>query len=321
MSSGTFDRRILFISVYSIAKAISSALRHHGKTCVQVRRVLRKLRGGTQSHLIEATDGEFYVLKSLNNPQHRRTLVNEWLCSAFLRHLGIFAPKTLLIEITPEFAARESELYVSLGSRREAVPPGIHLGSHLAVNPNQTAIFDFLPDRMLAKVENRRDFLGVLVFDKWVSQADSRQAVFFRTRRRECAGLSRSHSREIKLWAQMIDHGFAFSGDLWRFQDSPLQGHYFRPSVYDAVHNIDSFGPWLEGVHNFPTELVEAARKQIPGLWLQGDGDELERMLEGLLRRRSRVPALIYDMHRSRPWIFPNWSPVFSYRCSNSGIG
>ena len=307
--------------MYSVAKTISSVLRHHAKTSVRPRRVLRKMRGGTQSHLIEATDGEFYVLKSVNNPQHRRILVNEWLCAAFLRHLGIFAPHTTLIEITPEFAARQSELYVLLGSRRETVPPGIHLGSHVAVNPNQTAIFDFLPDKTLAKVENRQDFLGVLVFDKWVSQADSRQSVFFRARRREYAGLSSSHSAAIKFWAQMIDHGFAFNGSLWQFHDSPLQGHYFRPSVYDAVHSIDSFGPWLEGVNSFPTEFVETVRKQIPRPWIQDDEVELERMLERLLLRRSRVPALIYDMHRSRPGIFPNWSPVFSYQCSNSGIG
>lgn len=297
---------------FSIVNAISTDQ-------TSARRVLRKMRGGAQSHLIEAADGEFYVLKSTNNPQHRRILVNEWLCSMFLRHLGIFVPKAMLIEITPEFVADQPKFYLTLGSRREPIPPGLHFGSHVAVNPDQTAIFDFLPDRILDKVENRRDFLGVLVFDKWVGQVDSRQAIFFRAHQRKHTGLPKKRSAGIGYWAQMIDHGFAFKGDLWRFQDSPFQGPYFRPSVYAEVTSIDSFGPWLQSVNNFPTEVIEAARKQIPATWIKGDEDELERMLEHLLRRRSRVPALIHDTQRNRPGLFANWRPLLTYQFSDSG--
>lgn len=318
MSSGTFRRRI-FSSVYSIVKTIRTGLRHPGQKSARARRLVRKMRGGAQSHLIEATDGEFYVLKSTNNPQHRRILINEWLCSMFLRHLGILAPKAMLIEITPEFVADHPDFYLSIGSRRELIPPGLHFGSHVAVNPDQTAIFDFLPDKMLAKVENRRDFLGVFVFDKWVGQVDSRQAIFFRARLPKHAGLTRNQSVGRPMWAQMIDHGAAFNEGLWRFQDFPFQGPYFQPSVYADVTSIDSFAPWLESIHNFPTEVIEAAHKQIPTAWIEGDQDELELMLEHLLRRRSRVPALIHDTQRNRPGTFANWRPVFAYQFSDSG--
>ena len=40
-------------------------------------RFVRKMRGGAQAHLIEAHDGNYYVVKFRNNPQHRRILVNE----------------------------------------------------------------------------------------------------------------------------------------------------------------------------------------------------------------------------------------------------
>lgn len=292
---------------------IQLRLRNPGQTPVCARRFVRKMRGGSQSHLIQATDGEFYVLKSTNNPQHPRILVNEWLCSRFLRYLGILAPKGVIIEITPEFVADHADFYFSIGSRRELIPPGLHFGSHVAVDPGQTAIFDLLPDRMLAKVENRQDFLGALVFDKWVGQADSRQAIFFRARLSKHFDWISTPSVGVQLWAQMIDHGFAFSGPDWQFQDSPLQGSYFRSSVYDEVTSIDSFGPWLESVQNFPTEVIEAAHKQIPAAWINGDEAELEQMLEHLLRRRSLVPALIHDTQRHRPGMFTNWRPVFMY--------
>jgi len=69
-------------------------------------RLIRKMRGGAQAHLIEAVDGNFYVVKFLNNPQHRRILVNEWIASAFLKYLGIAAPEVSMIRITKEFKSR-----------------------------------------------------------------------------------------------------------------------------------------------------------------------------------------------------------------------
>ena len=127
---------------------------------VRARRLIRKMRGGAQAHLIEAEDGGFYVLKSTNNPQHRRILINEWLSCVFLRYLQILVPDTALIELTPEFTFGQPELYLSLGSRRVAIPPGIHFGSRLAVHPDRVAIFDFLPDKLLYKLEKQNGLPG-----------------------------------------------------------------------------------------------------------------------------------------------------------------
>jgi hypothetical protein len=60
-------------------------------------------------------------------------------------------------------------------------------------------------------------------------------------------------------------------------------------------------------VGNFPVEVIDAAWKEIPRPWLEGDEDELERMLEGLLKRRSRVADLVADMRRKRANAFENW--------------
>src|SRR5689334_13708167 len=100
---------------------------------VRARNFVRKMRGGAQAHLLEGEDGGFYVVKFTNNPQHRRILINEWLACAFLRFLQIYVPETSLVELTPEFLARSPDVYLSIGSRREPVPPGIHFGSRLAV--------------------------------------------------------------------------------------------------------------------------------------------------------------------------------------------
>ncbi len=274
---------------------------------IRASKLIRKMRGGAQAHLMEGEDGFFYVVKFVNNPQHRRILINEWLACSFLRYLQIHVPETALIELTPEFISESPELYLLIGSRREPVPPGIHFGSRLAVNPDRVAIYDFLPDKLLFKIENRIDFLGTLIFDKWIGNTDSRQAVFFRARAKSWTPLRGAAPARIGFFAQMIDHGYAFNGPHWQFQDSPLQGLYFRPSIYDEVRSLDSFQPWLELVQNFPAEVIDGAWKQIPGVWLGEDGEELERVLEGLLKRRSRVAQLVADLRKERPNAFANW--------------
>lgn len=274
---------------------------------IRARTAIRKMRGGAQAHLLEGEDGGYYVAKFTNNPQHRRILINEWLACVFLRYLQIYVPETALVELTPDFVESNPELYFSIGPRREPVKPGLHFGSRMAVDPDRVAVFDFLPDKLLGKVENRTDFLGMLVFDKWVGNADSRQAVFFRARAKNWTPLKGEAPARIGFFAQMIDHGFAFNGPHWGFQDAPLQGLYFRTSVYDEVRSLDSFEPWLEMVANFPASVIDSAWKEIPREWLEEDEDELEKLLETLLKRRAQVPRLIREARDGRATAFRNW--------------
>jgi hypothetical protein len=274
---------------------------------VSARHLIRKMRGGAQSHLIAGEDGEFYVVKFTNNPQHRRILVNEWLANAFLRYLQIHVPQTALIQVSESFLDQNPDVYFSLGSRKVRPQPGMHFGSKMSVNPEKVAVFDFLPEKLLEKVENRVEFLGALVFDKWVGNADSRQAVFFRARAKTWTPLKGDAPARIGFFAQMIDHGFAFNGPHWEFQDTPLNGLYFRTSVYEEVTSLDSFQPWLDMVTNFPVEVIDAAWKEIPREWLDEDEDELEKLLERLLKRRPKVGALIEEVRRQRASAFPNW--------------
>ena len=274
---------------------------------LRARALIRKMRGGAQSHLIEAEDGALYVVKFTNNPQHRRILINEWLASAFLRYLQIHVPETAAIRLTPEFIEHSPDLYLSIGSRREQVPPGLHFGSRMAVHPERVAVFDFLPDKLLDKIENLADFLGTLVLDKWVSNADSRQAVFFRARAKTWTPLKGERPARVGFFAQMIDHGFAFNGPHWAFHDSPVQGLYFKTNVYQEVRSLNSFQPWLDMVQSFPIHVIDSAWKEIPRDWLGDDESELEALLESLVRRRTRVADLIEDMRRHKPSAFPNW--------------
>jgi len=274
---------------------------------VDARRLIRKMRGGAQAHLIEAADGHCYVVKFLNNPQHRRILVNEWIASVFLRYLGFSTPEAAVIRVTPGFLERNPEVYLQLGSRREPVELGWHFGSRFPGDPARLVVYDFLPDTLLAQVENRAAFLGMLAFDQWMGNADSRQAIFFRARLREWLPAFEAHPQRLGFVAQMVDHGFTFDGPHWRFADSALQGLYFRPQVYQSVKGLDDFQPWLDRIVHFPEAVVDHALKQIPPAWVAGDEEALTQLCEQLLRRRKRVVDLLLACRQGRAPLFPHW--------------
>ncbi len=269
--------------------------------------LVRKMRGGAQAYLLEADDGCWYVVKFRNNPQHRRILVNELLASTLLDYLKIAAPPVALIHVTASFLDANPEIHISLGSRRLPVEPGWHFGSQYPGDPSRLAVYDFLPDALLPSVANLEDFRAILVFDKWVANSDGRQCVFYRARVSHGAGRAAQEAKPAFV-ARMIDHGFAFNGPHWDFPESALQGLYCRKLVYESVTSLDDFQPWLGLVMNFPEEVMDQAWKRIPPHWVEGDEDELSRLLERLFERRKRVPDLLEAAREHRgvdP--FPNW--------------
>lgn len=270
-------------------------------------RLIRKMRGGAQSHLMEADDGHFYVVKFRENPQGRRILLNEWFGSSFLRYLGIACPEPSLIRITPSFLELHPATGIQTGNRTITPEIGWHFGSRYPGHPDRIAVFDFVPDSLLSRVENLGEFAGMLVFDKWACNADARQTVFLRARVAEYAPSSGLHPRRMGFVALMIDHGYLFNGPHWECVDAPAAGMYFRPFVYQRLRRWTDLQPWLERVEAFPEYLIDEAFRQVPAEWIGDDLPALERVLEKLLRRRSRVADLIRDAIRYRPHSFPEW--------------
>jgi hypothetical protein len=265
------------------------------------------MRGGAQSHLVECDDGGFYIVKYTGNPQHRRILPNEWIASVILKYLQIAAPETAIIEIPADFIREFPEASMQLGTRVIAPDPGWHFGSKFPGDPARMATYDFVPDQLLSQVHNLRDFLGVLAFDKWTGNADGRQAVFFRAQISEWLPGAEANPRKMGFIAFMIDHGYVFNGPHWDFISSPVQGLYPRRMVYNAVRSLEDFKPWLDRIVYFPEHVIDEALRQIPPQWVPGEADQLERLLEVLLRRRKLVPGLIEDARLAKTNPFANW--------------
>jgi hypothetical protein len=178
------------------------------------------------------------------------------------------------------------------------------------VNPETTAVYDYLPDKFLRDVRNREHFHGMLAFDQWMANADTRQSIYFRGRLREFLAEG-EHAPGLRGFvAMMIDHGYCFQGPEWRLDDLPRQGLYARPAAYEQITGWDSFEPWLTRILHFPDSVVDRALRSMPSTWLEpGEEELLEKLLEQLLRRRRRVPELLEAARAARPDYFPNWKP------------
>jgi len=274
---------------------------------VNARRFIRKMRGGAQAHLLEADDGDYYIVKFQNNPQHRRILVNEFIAAEILTHLQIACPGHRIVQLSPEFLESNPEVHLQTGTRRTGIAPGWHFGSRHPGNPEVMAVYDFIPDALLNQVANAEQFLAVLAFDRWVGNADGRQTIFFRAQLKDWLTRPGVPPRKLGFVALMIDHGFAFNGPHWDFADSAITGLYPRRIVYDSVRTLKDFEPWIDRIASFPEEVFDKALRQIPPMWIEGDESKLEQLLESLLRRRKRIAGLLEECRKAPGNPFPRW--------------
>src|SRR5438270_3608609 len=136
------------------------------------------MRGGSQDHLIRASDKNLYVVKFQNNPQHVRVLVNEYLGTSVGRLLNLPMPEAGTMEVSEWLIEKTPELKIDLTSRSLPCANGLQFASRYVGDPERDRVFDYLPDSMLHCIANRDDFPRVLVFDKWTGNSDGRQAVF-----------------------------------------------------------------------------------------------------------------------------------------------
>jgi hypothetical protein len=165
--------------------------------------------------------------------------------------------------------------------------PRIHFGSLVSVAPEKVAIYDLLPDRFLETIANRDDFWGAMVFDKWTSNADRRQCIFYRVPAQHTAWI-----------VEMIDNACAFQGGDWTYRESAVQGLYTRASVYGQNPTLRPFESWLQRLMALDRSVLEQARVLVPNSWIVGQEAALDRLLLRLWLRRERVADLIVDSVR-----------------------
>lgn len=256
---------------------------------------ISRLRGGSQSQLIRASDNGLWAVKFLGNPQHDRVLANEFFASRLGQHLSLPLPDVEVIEVTDDLVQRTPELCVESVGYSKPFVGGLHLASRFAGNPETDEILNYLPESLFPKVLNRLAFAKVLVLDKWTSNADGRQAVFVK-------------DRTGYFTATFIDQGYSFNAGEWSFPDLPLHGIYYRNYVYQEVTSWENFEPALTAAEEMDRQQIWECAAPIPSEWCGPASDALPRLVEDLYRRRSMIRNLITAFRYSSRDPFPRWT-------------
>jgi hypothetical protein len=257
---------------------------------------IRRMRGGSQSHLMRCSDGNYYVVKFQNNPQHRRVLVNEFLGTRLAALLGLPTTPIAIIDVLDDLIRFTPDLCVEMTYSRVPCLPGLQFGSLYIGDPHHLSLTDCSSEKNILGASNLTDFVGMLVFDLWTSNSDARQVIV----RRPNVGVPH------RIW--MIDQGFCFNAGEWTFPDTPRRYMYLHKAVYEHVQGIESFEPWLDWLEStIGMRVLSKVAQDIPPEWYEHDSSALKSLLKELNSRITVVRHLLCRMREIIPAAFPNW--------------
>jgi hypothetical protein len=252
-------------------------------TPVAVSRIVRQMRGQSESQLVYGDDGHYYVAKLSGTLRGTRTLINDWIVSQLLKQMGICTPILRILHFPPSLISEEVSLHVPSG----LIPPqgSVHLGSRCPVDPAKTVIWDFLPSMFLSTILNLSEFAAMLVFDTWVCHTAPRQAIF--VPQRVLIG-------KPAFLAYFISHGTSFSGSRWELGEEQMHGFYFQRQLYDLVVGmqalVDKAVCRLESITE--TSLLATAESVPPAWLLPSDRAPLANLLGKLHGRQGKLRSI-----------------------------
>lgn len=113
------------------------------------------MRGGAQSQLMLGADGNLWVVKFKNNPQHLRVLANELIATRIAEAVGLTVPKTDVIEVSDWLIGNSADMVVDLGKGvREQCAGGLQFGSRFVGGLMPGQVVDYLPEPQMDDLRN-----------------------------------------------------------------------------------------------------------------------------------------------------------------------
>ena len=241
-------------------------------------RFIRKMRGGSQCSLIEASDGLQYVVKWKNNPQGSQIVLNEALGTLLYQQVGLATPPCAAMEIADDFIDANRGMWFE--SRRDLIRPtaGLHFAS-LCLGTGTQTVYEVLPGSWFTRIQDRSSFLGALVADVWSEHVDSRQALFLQD------------NGERFLSAVYIDHGHMFGGPDGAQVARLRACFYLDMRIYSGLGLVDGIGYWTERIKGCGETIIADAVSAVPEEWMS---TSVERIVDRLLINLPRLHDMLF---------------------------
>lgn len=134
---------------------------------------LRPLNRQTSEHLFLASDGNSYAVDLDDTWGNESSMLNA-LGGRLCQFAGIETGAPALLRVDLDALTTTMAVTTSCAG-------GVFLGKRYPVDPATSAIYDFIPDSLLPKVENRGDFWKLIPIDMWLGNLQASKVLFYRT--------------------------------------------------------------------------------------------------------------------------------------------
>jgi hypothetical protein len=242
-------------------------------------RFIRKMRGGSQSVLLQCTDSQYVVVKMAGNPQGPNVLANEFIGSTVSTMAGLPVAQGSFVYLSDEFIDRNPDLWFEAPEGRCRPEAGIHFGSLFLGEPDgYFRPTDYISRSKITLIRNRSAFLGMYIMDVWANHQDNRQAILINT------------ADERGLEVRFVDHGHMFAGPHWKFSNRLGLAYHLESSLYSNLWEATAISSWISHFENVLPGAFSQAVSLVPGEWYKGNIDLLHDVL---LHRLENLNSLI----------------------------
>jgi len=257
------------------------------RTVIATRYVTKLREGGSLPGIVEADDDGLYVVKFRGAGQGPKALVAELVAGEIGRHLGLFVPEIVFVEIDPVLGRAEPDVEVHELLDRS---PGLNIG------------LDFLPGALpfvsaAGPRPSPETAADIVWFDSLVTNVD---------RTAKNTNLLAWHGR---LW--LIDHGAAlYIQHSWRNPDeharrpfTQVRDHVLLPFAGPIAHADARLAPRI--TQDLLTDILHL----VPDSWLAEPGTDptpadlqstRRRYVDYILRRLKAPRPFVEEADRAR---------------------
>jgi hypothetical protein len=226
-----------------------------GRGYVQLDAVHGQLMGKCQSLLVTGSDGHHYALKMLHPGYSSPMLASEALAGLLASRLHLPVADWCPMIVGDE-VSRWNPAFRFCGTAGPVAPEsGIFYASRIAKGKNGERPYELVPRAWHDRIENRRDFVGMAIFDLWSFSAHHRQAVFL--------------PNGGQLRVLFFDHCHAFGGPEQRPLMLPEDVLYFDRDVYGDLWKDEALiRGWLDAIRSVSIHEVHAHIDTLPPSWV-----------------------------------------------------
>lgn len=223
-----------------------------GKDFAFVTQYIRKLRGGSQPILAQASDGLLYVVKFKDNLQGPNLSFNESAGNELFGACGLAVPSWKPLVLTDSFLDKNPDCWMQTPEGRLRPASGLCFGSRF-LGGTDKRLLEVLPGTSYKRVRNRASFWLAWLIDVCAEHADNRQAIFV-------------EDADGWLNASFVDHGHLFGGPNGDLRKSFRASRYLDPYIYPEV-STQELGDFQRVLKALNTDMLWQRAKELPADW------------------------------------------------------